>query len=183
MGPGHQEGRGLRGLIRRHVPGTGPTTHNKGGLVRIRDPKDFWAGFLFLVAGLAAIWLARDYPAGTALRMGPGYFPTALGGLLSVVGLAGIARACYRSGAPVPRLHGRLLAYVLGATLVFGLLILQAGLIAGVFVFTLVGAAASVHFRWRTALLLAGGLALFSVLVFVKALGLPIPLVGPWLGG
>ena len=49
--------------------------------------KDVWAGLMLIGIGAAAIVLARDYPFGTALRMGPGYFPIVLGGLLIVFGL------------------------------------------------------------------------------------------------
>ena len=54
---------------------------------RILDNKDFWAGLMLIVIGAAAIFIARNYAFGTALRMGPGYFPTVLGGLLIVFGL------------------------------------------------------------------------------------------------
>jgi len=50
-------------------------------------------------------------------------------------------------------------------------------------VMVLATAAASVYFRWRTALILAAGLTVLSALLFVKGLGLPIPLIGPWFGG
>jgi putative tricarboxylic transport membrane protein len=43
-------------------------------------------------------------------------------------------------------------------------------------------ARASEHFRWWHAVALAGGLTVFSVLVFVKALGVPLPVLGSWFG-
>ena len=56
--------------------------------MRIRSPKDFWAGLMFIGFGLfAAIWAYTNYQMGTAVRMGPAYFPTVLGGLLAVLGL------------------------------------------------------------------------------------------------
>ena len=55
--------------------------------VRIRCPRDFFAGVIFLSFGLCAVLVGRDYPMGTALRMGAGYFPFALF-LLLLVGLA-----------------------------------------------------------------------------------------------
>ena len=71
---------------------------------------------------------------------------------------------------------------VTGATVLFGVLLRGAGLAVAVPVLVLVTAAASVYFRWRTAFILAAGLAVFTALLFVKALGLPIPVFGPWLG-
>ena len=72
---------------------------------------------------------------------------------------------------------------VTGSTVLFGLLVRGAGLSVAVPVLALATAAASVYFRWRTALILAAGLTALSALLFVKALGLPIALIGPWFGG
>jgi hypothetical protein len=51
---------------------------------RIRSPRDFFAGVIFLSFGLCAVIVGRDYPMGTALRMGAGYFPFALGLVLLI---------------------------------------------------------------------------------------------------
>ena len=56
----------------------------------IRNPKDFWAGLLYVVLGLAAVYIAQDYEMGTATRMGPGYFPTLLGGFLALIGVVSL---------------------------------------------------------------------------------------------
>ena len=63
----------------------------------IRNPKDFWAGVLFVAFGTAAIVIAPSYPLGTAARMGPGYFPRMLGILLIVLGVD--PRRCARSSS------------------------------------------------------------------------------------
>ena len=56
--------------------------------MRIKSPKDFWAGLMFIGFGLfAAVWAYTNYQMGTAVRMGPAYFPTVLGGLLVVLGV------------------------------------------------------------------------------------------------
>ena len=56
--------------------------------MQIKSPKDFWAGAMFIAfgAGMAAIAI-KDYQMGNAVRMGPAYFPTVLGGLLAMLGL------------------------------------------------------------------------------------------------
>lgn len=149
----------------------------------VRHPKDFWSGAIFGATGLGAILLGRDYPMGTATRMGPGYFPVVLGGLLVVIGLALMARALRQDGPPVDRFALRPLVLVLGSTVLFGLLLRGAGLVVALMVLVLAGAYAGRHFAWGAALALAVGLTVFSVLVFVKALGLPLPVLGPWLGG
>ncbi len=55
--------------------------------MRIKSPKDFWAGLMFIgIGGFFMIWALAHYQMGTAVRMGPAYFPTLLGGLLAVLG-------------------------------------------------------------------------------------------------
>jgi uncharacterized membrane protein len=70
--------------------------------MQIKNPKDFWAGLMFFVFGAAfvliavgtpdfinRIWgdkLIPGYQIGSAVRMGPAYFPVVLGGLLAVLG-------------------------------------------------------------------------------------------------
>ncbi len=150
---------------------------------RVRNPKDFWAGLIYLALGLAAVLLARDYGFGSANRMGPGYFPTVLGALLALIGLIAVLRALVRPGAAIGAFAWKEVCLVLAATLLFGALIRGAGLVIALPVLVLLGAYASVHFRWRAALALAAGLTAFSALVFVKALGVPMPLLGAWFGG
>jgi hypothetical protein len=55
---------------------------------RIKSPKDFWAGLMFVGFGaFFIIWALTHYQMGTAVRMGPAYFPTVLGGLLAFLGV------------------------------------------------------------------------------------------------
>jgi hypothetical protein len=54
--------------------------------MKITNGKDFWAGLMFIAFGLAFMYVARDYSMGTAVRMGPAYFPMVLGGILAVLG-------------------------------------------------------------------------------------------------
>jgi len=54
--------------------------------MHIRNGKDFWAGLMFVGAGLSFMLVAQNYPMGSAVRMGPAYFPTMLGGLLAILG-------------------------------------------------------------------------------------------------
>ena len=55
--------------------------------MQIKSPKDFWAGLMFMGFGVFTVaWALTHYQMGTAVRMGPGYFPVVLGGLLTVLG-------------------------------------------------------------------------------------------------
>ncbi|CAN7381246.1 tripartite tricarboxylate transporter TctB family protein [Massilia sp. LjRoot122] len=153
----------------------------------VRHPKNFWIGLIFLCFGLAAIYLIGDNEMGSAGRMGPGYFPTVLGGLLALVGLGGIIRSFIgtRSEAhdAIGTFHIKDIAIILGAVILFGILMRGAGLPVAAFVLVLLSSFASKQFKLGSSLLLAVGLALFAVLLFVKLLGLPMPIIGPWLGG
>jgi Tripartite tricarboxylate transporter TctB family len=59
----------------------------EGMTSKIKGPKDFWAGLMFIGFGLFfMIWALTHYQMGTAVRMGPAYFPAVLGGLLAFLG-------------------------------------------------------------------------------------------------
>ncbi len=68
--------------------------------------KDVWAGLLLIAIGAVAMLIARNYPFGTALRMGPGYFPIVLGALLILFGLYILASGL-RERRSDRRRHGR----------------------------------------------------------------------------
>ena len=153
----------------------------------VRHPKNFWIGIIFLFFGLAAIYLIGDNEMGTAGRMGPGDFPSVLGGLLALVGLGGIIRSFIgrriEAHDAIGTFHIRDIVIILGAVILFGILMRGAGLPVAAFVLVLLSSFASKQFKLGSSLLLAVGLALFAVLLFVKLLGLPMPIIGPWLGG
>ena len=151
--------------------------------VSIRSPRDFWTGVIFAAVGVAAVYFGRDHPMGTAMRMGPAYFPTVLGTLLALIGLALILRAVIRSGPPVEAFTFWKPVLVLGSNVLFGLLLRPLGLVVALVALVLVSAYASEKFRWPAALALAAGLAVSSAIAFVRLLGLPIPILGTWLGG
>lgn len=151
--------------------------------IAIRHPKDFWAGLIFTASGLAFGILAQDYEMGAATRMGPAYFPTVLAALLTIIGLATTIRAFVVDGPPLQGFAVKAVLLALGPIVLFGFVLRGVGLAAALLALALISAYGSVHFRWRVAVPLAIGLTVFSVLVFVKGLGLPIPIVGRWLGG
>lgn len=149
----------------------------------IRHPKDFWSGIVFLFFGLSAIVIGQDYEMGTAGRMGPAYFPSVLGGLLSLVGAASLVRSFFRQGEPIGRLYWKELALVLVAVLLFGFLMRDAGLVPATILLILISSYAGQKFNLAKSIALAIGATLFAVGLFVKLLGLPMPVFGPWFGG
>jgi len=148
----------------------------------IRSPKDFCAALIYLAVGLSALYVGRELPMGTALKMGPAYFPAVLGWLLAFIGVLSLIRAFLRKGEPIPKFAWKPLLLITGATVVFGLLVRGAGLLVALPLFVVMTAMASVKFRWVPTLLLAAGATVFCSLVFVKGLGVPLPLIGRWFG-
>jgi hypothetical protein len=148
----------------------------------IRAPRDFWAGIIFMILGLAAVYIARDYTMNLSGRIGPGYFPTMLGGILAVIGIGCVGRSLVRRGEPVAGFAGKEVALICISTLLFGLLIGKLGMPAAIIVVVIIAGMASDKFRLLPYLTVASGLAIFSALLFIKGLGLPMPLLGTWFG-
>ena len=144
--------------------------------MRIRSPKDFWAGLIFIAIGGGFVLLAQQYRLGDLHRMGPAMFPTLVGVLLAALGLIIAVRAFALDGAPVPRFEARPIGVSLLAIALFGIALQWFGLVAAVAVLVLVGAHAARNVRPLESLALAAVMVAFSVGVFVWLLGLPLPL-------
>jgi hypothetical protein len=142
--------------------------------MRIRAPKDFWAGVMFCGFAAVGILAARGYSFGSAGKMGPGYFPLMLGLVLGGLGAILIGRSIIIDGEPVPRLHLVPLAVIAVAVCLFGVMIEPLGLIVSLAVLIALAARAGPQFRLVETIALALALIGFSVGVFVYALGLPI---------
>lgn len=150
----------------------------------IRNPRDFWAGAIYLALAAVAIIIGRNYSFGSSARMGPGYFPVVLGGILALLGAISVIRSFITPGEPVGTFAWRPVLLILGAVVLFGLLLDRAGVIVALAALMIVGAFASRFSRvdFTTAASFAGLIAL-CVLVFVKGLGVPMPILGSWFGG
>ncbi len=139
-----------------------------------------WAGLTFLATGVAAMLVARAYPAGTALRMGPGYFPRVLAGILILFGLHAVWRGLRRPERIEGAWSPRALIVLPLAMVLFGVLMEHAGFVPAIAALVLGSAAAGRQFRLLEVLLLTGFLTAISVAIFVWGLGLPYPLIkGP----
>jgi putative tricarboxylic transport membrane protein len=148
--------------------------------MRIRSPRDFWAGLLFV--GIAALFiaLASQHRFGDAHRMGPGYFPIMVGALLAILGAVVAGRALAFDGPPLPRFNPRPLLVTLVAVVLFGLALERLGLAAAIFVLVMVSAFADRDVRLLPSLALAVLLIAFSVTAFVWLLALPLPVWPQW---
>jgi len=145
--------------------------------MHIHKPKDFLSGVLFLLFGAAAMLFSTDYLIGAAAKMGPGYFPFALGALLAALGLVILLRSLPRTTdvQAWPVIHFKPLALVLSSVVLFGLLLRPLGLLGATFILVIVCSRASHEFRWQEVLLNAAVLILIVLVVFVYFLEFQVP--------
>ncbi len=148
--------------------------------MQIRNPKDFWTGLIYILFGAGALIIAREYRWGTAFKMGPAYFPGILSILLILIGIISIVRSLIKPGTPISSFTFRGAALVTAATVLFGLLLRGAGLAIALPLLVIVSAYASSKFQWSTSLALAAGLTVSCILIFLKGLGVPLPILGSW---
>src|SRR4030095_5692742 len=112
-------------------------------IMRMRSPKDFWAGLIFIAIGGGFILLAQQYRLGDMHRRGAALLPTVVGALLAAVGLIIALRSFALDGAPVPRFEARPIGVSILAIVLFGIALQWLGLLAAVAVLVLVGAYAA----------------------------------------
>lgn len=148
------------------------------GVWAIRHRRNFWAGAIFLLTGAGFSILAGRYPIGSAARMGAGFFPLCLGILLAIFGLLVMLAACSRRAEPValPAWQPQKLFGILGATLLFALLLEPAGLIVSLVLLVLIASRAGDRFSLLGTLINALVLVALNLAVFIWGLELTIPI-------
>lgn len=153
--------------------------------MKVRNHQDFWAGVMFVLLGLFFAGFGAQHPIGTADRMGPGYFPTALGIIVIALGviLSLGSLSAKATGEKVSRFDWKVLLLVLGSIVLFGLALRPLGLVLAVFLLVAVSSYASHQFSWRGALTNAVVLILMCVAIFDWALSLHIQIWPAFMGG
>jgi len=148
---------------------------------KIKSKKDFNAGLLFLIMGLGFAIVARNYPMGTAVRMGPAYFPTILGYLLALLGIIVLIESFVAADKPPTATQPRALLWILGSVVAFALLVgpWNAGLVPASLVIVVMSAYGGQEFRWREAIISSVVQTALCVGIFYYGLGLPFRLF-PW---
>jgi hypothetical protein len=152
----------------------------------IKSQKDFFSGLMFTLVGAGFAWGATNYNVGTGARMGPGYFPLLLGIFLAVLGAFITFYSLVEhteDGEPVGSFAWKPIVYILGANLIFGVLLgglpsiglPPMGLIAGIYALVIVASKAGETFDLKEVLILATVLAIGSYLAFIVALKLQMP--------
>jgi len=154
--------------------------------VKIKSQRDFFSGLMFMAVGIAFAWGATSYTIGSGARMGPGYFPLALGILLAALGGFIVFEALVvetEDGEPVGQWAWKPLGFIISANLLFGILLgglpsiglPPMGLIVAIYGLTFVASLAGEEFNLKENLILATVLAIGSYLAFVVLLKLQFP--------
>ena len=145
--------------------------------VDLRSNKDFLSGLMFVGVGALGIYMAQDYPMGSALRMGPGYFPIVLSGIMILMGIYCFVQGILHPQKIEANWSLRALIILPLATVIFGILMEHAGFIPALIVLVFISAAAGPEFKFVEVLLMAIGLTVGSWALFIWGLGLPYPLI------
>ena len=149
--------------------------------MKIRAPKDFFAGLMFTAIGAGFMIGATQYPMGSAVRMGPAYFPSILGGLLTLLGVIIFVTSFFIDGERPRSIQWRPLLLILSGVLLFAWIIgpFNLGVVAATAVVVLVSAMGGWEFRWKEGIISAIVLAVTVPLMFYYGLGLPFKIF-PW---
>jgi len=144
--------------------------------------KDVLAGGIFVVLGVAFAAGSVTYDLGTPVRMGPGYFPLILGIVLAGLGILVIVKGFIAGeGEPIGHVDWRAVVLITAALLFFGITVRGLGVVGALFGASLLTALARSQTSWREALVIATGLTALSVVIFIFALQLRLPLIGSWI--
>jgi hypothetical protein len=164
--------------------------------------KEHYSGALMILVGAAAIYFARPLEMGTAVDMGPGYFPTALGIILTLIGVV-IAiggghptkaslipdfpgepddviqashEAAARKTSMMPDWRGW--GCLIGAFVAFIVLFTYAGAVAATTAIVMISTFGERGNSWKSAIALAAFANIVLVVVFWWALEMPFVLFG-----
>jgi hypothetical protein len=144
-------------------------------MFRVKSPQDLGAALVFIVIGLAGLYFGKDLTFGTASQMGPGFFPTWLNFAILAIGVATGVKAVATEGPPIERFQLRPILFIVAAIVVFGFLINAVGLALSAALMTIFAAYARRSVKVTETILLAAGLAVFSVILFIYVLGQAVP--------
>jgi Tripartite tricarboxylate transporter TctB family len=147
--------------------------------LKIKSQKDFWSGLMFTAIGVAFAWGALSYNFGSSARPGPAYFPFGLGSLLAVLGASLMFKALSietEGGDPIGPWPIKQLVLILSAVVLFGLALPRLGMAVSLPLLVGIASLASGEFHWKEVLINSIVLTIGSWAIFIKGLGLTIPL-------
>lgn len=140
----------------------------------IRGTKNFYTGLMFVLFGAAGVYFGSDLTMGSAVQMGPGYFPRAVSWGLAGIGLIVAVRGFVVEEEGIETLRLRALFWVIVSVILFAFLARPLGIFLSVGAMALVASFGDRSTRLIERLALASGLALGATLIFVYGIGLPL---------
>lgn len=146
--------------------------------MRQRDTQDIIGGILLTALGLFAAFYAQRYEFGSLNRMGPGYFPVALGVVLAVLGLLIAIPAFFRSGERID-IKWKTFGIIIGCVVLFGATLKLLGIVLATMLAVFVASLADNQITWRGRAMVSVGVAAITYLVFIYGLSMVLP-VWPW---
>ena len=146
--------------------------------VELRNNVDVLAGLLMLVIGGGAFYMALDFPFGSALRMGPGYFPRVLACIFMCFGAFVLVRGLLTGERVKGRWGIKPLTFIVVSLLAFGWVMERFGFFPALVALFLLASMASPEFNLKEVLILMVVMSIFAWAIFIWMLGLPYPLFG-----
>lgn len=144
--------------------------------VRVRGPQDLGAAVVFILIGIGGLVFGQDLAFGSAEKMGPGYFPMILSGLILLLGAGLLIHSLIIEGPGIDPVQWRPMFFIVASILAFGYLLSLLGMVITAVIMTALAAYAQRGVNLRENLLLGAGLAIFAVLVFSYGLSQPLPI-------
>ncbi|CDZ60347.1 tripartite tricarboxylate transporter TctB family protein [Neorhizobium galegae] len=141
----------------------------------IKSPQDFGAGILFILFGAVGLYVGSDLSFGSARNMGPGYFPMIICGLIALIGLIVAVKSLAIEGPAIERIQFRPIVFILLAIAAFGILIAEIGAVISSILLIMFAAYARRDVKPVETVIFAVTTAAFVVIIFVYALGQPMP--------
>ena len=147
--------------------------------MKIKSEKDFWSGLMFVLVGVGFAWGATAYQFGSSARPGPAYFPFGLGVLLAVLGGSVLFKALtfeVEGGDKIGDWPLKQLVVILAGVVLFGVALPKLGMAVSLPLLIAISSLASGEFRWKEVLVNMVVLTIGCWAIFIKGLGLTIPL-------
>ena len=145
----------------------------------IRSGQDLLCGLLYVIFGAFLLFVGRDYPMGTPVRLGTGVFPSILCWGMIITGVVVFVKALVTDGPRLPEWHWQPVVLVTLGVVAFSLLIDSAGLLVSMIVLMVLGALAGQDHRWKQTAVFMVIMLIIGWALFIEALGMPIK-VTPW---
>lgn len=141
-----------------------------------RPNVDIWAGLLMALFGLGGIWFSLDLRLGSAISMGPGYFPLLVFSCIVVLGAIIAIKGWRHCDVVFTRPAWWPILIITASLLAFWLLVDRAGFVLASSALMLISIRAQDKLGWTRAIIFTAITVLLATLLFVNALQLPFPL-------